>query len=65
MLKIVIEENLTVSNHDRIVKLHVVINKAKFRNRIGRNWFSDKMIDKRNIFSNQIINATPLRSFKR
>ena len=56
---------LRISNQDRTRSNGFKLEKFRFKKEIGRNWFSNRVVDECNGLSKQVVSAESLRSFKR
>ena len=55
---------LRISNHDRSRNNGFKLEKFRFKKEIGRNWFSNRVVDEWNGLSKQVVSAKSLGSFK-
>ena len=56
---------LRVSNQDRTRNNGFKIEKSRFKKDIGKNWFSNRVVDEWNGLSSQVVSAKTIESFKR
>ena len=56
---------LRVSNQDRTRNNGFKIDKYRYKKEIGRNWFSNRVVDEWNGLNSQVISARTIESFKR
>ena len=56
---------LTISRQDRTRNNGFKLEKCRFNKEIGRNWFTNRMVDDWNRFSQQVVSAKTIGSFKR
>ena len=56
---------LRTSNQYRTRSNRFKIEKIRFKKAIGRNWFSNRVVDEWNRLGNQVVSAETIESFKR
>ena len=56
---------LTISSQDRIRNNEFKLEKYRFNKEMGRNWFTNMMVDDWNRLSQQVVSAKTIGSFKR
>ena len=56
---------LRISNQDRTRNNGFKIDKNRYKREIGKNWFSNRVVDEWNGLSSQIVSARTIESFKR
>ena len=60
-----IDKVLIISEQDRTRSNGFKLDKFRFRREIGRNWFTNRVVDEWNKLSNFVVSAGTLESFKR
>ena len=60
-----VEKALMISSQDRTRNNGFKLEKCKFNKEIGRNWFTNRVVDDWNRLSQQIVNAQTIGSLKR
>ena len=60
-----INKVLIASNQDRTRSNGFKLDKFRFRKEIGRNWFTNRVVDEWNGLTAHVINANTIESFKR
>ena len=58
-----INKVLRANNQDRTRNKGFKLEKFRFRREIGRNWFSNRIVDEWNGLSNNIVSAQTMRGF--
>ena len=56
---------LRISNQDRTRNNGFKIEKSRYKKELGRNWFSNRVVDEWNRLSSQVVGAKTIESFKR
>ena len=56
---------LTISSQDRTRSQGFKLEKCRFSKEIGRNWFTNRVVDDWNRLSHQVVSAQTIGSFKR
>ena len=56
---------LRISNQDRTRNNGFKLEKSRYKKEIGKNWFSNRVVDKWNALSGQVVSARKIESFKR
>ena len=56
---------LTISSQDRTKNNRFKLEKCRFNKEIGRNWFTNRVVDDWNRLSQQVVSAQTIGSFKR
>ena len=60
-----VSEILVVCNQDRMRSNGFKLDKWRFNTEIGRNWFTNRVVDEWNRLSSQVVSANSIDSFKR
>ena len=60
-----VSETLIVSNQERTRSNGFKLDKWRFNTEIGRNWFTNRVVDEWNRLSSQVVSANSIDSFKR
>ena len=55
---------LRISNQDRTRNNGFKLEKSRYKKEIGKNWFSNRVVDKWNALSGQVVSARTIESFK-
>ena len=63
--KVDISKIFKFNNQDIIRNNGFKLDKLRFRREMGRNWFSNRVVDEWNRLNNHIVDAQTLGSFKR
>ena len=56
---------LRINNQDRTRNNGFKLEKSRYKKEIGKNWFSNRVVDKWNALSGQVVSARSIESFKR
>ena len=56
---------LRISNQDRTRNNGFKLEKSRYKKEIGKNWFSNRVVDEWNALSGQVVSARTIESFKR
>ena len=56
---------LRISNQDRTRNNGFKIEKSRYKKELGKNWFSNRVVDEWNRLSSQVVGAKTIESFKR
>ena len=60
-----VEKVLTIISQDRTRNNGFKLEKCRFNKEIGKNWFTNRVVDDWNRLNQQVVNAKTIGSFKR